>query len=76
MKYKQSLFTLSSLQRHLQRASFILWLSQWLNAEEFSGKLEQLTKVIKPIFPLQSSSKHMNANYLGQLEPSPTLKYC
>ncbi len=75
VKHKQPLSTIGRLQRHRQMESFILWLSQWLDTDEFSSKLEQLTEAIKPLFPLQPSGKHMNARDLGRLEPTPALKY-
>lgn len=75
VKHKQPLFTIGSLQRHLQMQSFISWLSQWLDTDEFTSKLAQLTEAIKPLFPLQPSGKHMNTRELGRLEPSPSLRY-
>ncbi len=75
VKHKQPLSTMGSLQRHLQIESFIMWLSQWLDTDEFAHKLEQLTEAIKPLFPLQPSGKHMNTRDLGRLEPTPALKY-
>lgn len=75
LKHKQPLSTIGSLQRHLQIESLISWLSQWLDSEEFSDKLERLAEAIKPLFPLQPSGKHMNTRELGRLEPTPALKY-
>ena len=75
VKHKQPLSTIGSLQRHLQMQSLISWLSQWLDSDEFTNKLEQLAEAIKPLFPLQPSGKHMNARDLGRLEPTPALKY-
>ena len=72
---RQPLCTIGSLQRRLQMESFTTWLNDWLEDSKFDDKLEQLTKAIRPLFPLQPSKKHINGHKMGRLEPTPALKY-
>jgi len=72
---QQPLYTIGSLQRRLQMESFTTWLKDWVDDSAFKDKLEQLTKVIRPLFPLQPSKKHVNGKDMGRLEPTPSLKY-
>jgi len=72
---RKPLYTIGSLQRHLQMESFTTWLEDWFDDSKFADKLEQLTKAIRPLFPLQPSKKHINGKKIGRLEPTPALKY-
>jgi hypothetical protein len=38
-------------------------------------KLKKLGKMIKEVFQLRPSDKHMSGRDLGRLEPTPALKY-
>lgn len=72
---RQPLYTIGSLQRHLQLESLLTWLNDWLDDPQLVIKLEQLTEVIRPLFLLQPSKKHLSGQTLGRLEPTPALKY-
>lgn len=69
------LYTIGSLQRRLQMESLTTWLDDWLDDSTFKDKLEQLTKTIRPLFPLKRSKKHVSGKDMGRLEPTPSLKY-
>ena len=38
-------------------------------------KLDEIVIVVKKLFPLRDSEKHMNGRYKGKLEQTPSLKY-
>ena len=67
------MFTIGRLR--LKMKSFTTWLNDWLDDYKFDDKLEQLTEVIRPLFPLQPSKKHINGQKMGRLEQTPALKY-
>jgi len=72
---KQPLYTIGSLQRHLQLEALIAWLNDWLEGEGMGDKITQLREAIMPLAPLQKSAKHMSERDLGKLEPTPSLQY-
>ncbi len=72
---QEPLLTIGSLQRYLQVESFLAWLKTWLEGEDLTDKLDQLGRAIRPLFPLESSKKHMHTRDMGRLEPTPSLKY-
>jgi hypothetical protein len=72
---QEPLSTIGSLQRYLQAESFVAWLKTWLADETLTDKIDQLAKVIRPLFPLQPSKKHMHTRTMGRLEPTPSLRY-
>lgn len=72
---EQPLYTIGSLQRHLQMESLITWLKDWVDDSIFEDKLEQLTETIRPLFSLQTSKKHVSGKDMGRLEPTTCLKY-
>ena len=72
---KQPLYTIGSLQRHLQLEALIAWLNDWLEGEGVGDKITQLREVILPLAPLQKSAKHMSERDLGRLESTPSLQY-
>lgn len=75
VEHQAPLYTIGSLQRRLQMDAFLAWLHEWLDTNEFADKLDQLTHVLRPLFPLQPSEKHMHTRDLGRLEPTPALNY-
>lgn len=72
---QEPLSTIGSLQRYLQAESFVAWLRTWLAEETLADKVDQLARMIRPLFPLEPSKKHMHARAMGRLEPTPSLKY-
>ncbi len=72
---QEPLSTIGSLQRYLQAESFVAWLKTWLADETLTDKIDQLAKVIRPLFPLEPSKKHMHTRTMGRLEPTPSLRY-
>ncbi len=75
VEHQEPLYTIGSLQRHLQMQALVAWLKEWLDGDEFADKINQLTQAIQPLFALQPSEKHMHTRDLGRLEPTPGLKY-
>jgi hypothetical protein len=69
------LYTIGSLQRHIQMESFTTWLQDWVDEPKFKDKFEQLTEAIRPLFPLKPSKKHLSGKKMGRVEPTPSLKY-
>ncbi len=76
VEHRQPMYTIGSLQRHVQMQAFFAWITEWLDDDEaFTDKLAQLAEVIQDLVPLQCSTKHMGNRDLGRLEPTPSLKY-
>jgi hypothetical protein len=74
VEHQAPLYTIGSLQRRLQIDAFLAWLHEWLDTNEFADKLDPLTQLLRPLFPLQPSEKHMHTRDLGRLQPTPALK--
>ena len=75
VEHRQPLYTIGSLQRHVQMQALLAWIAEWLEGEAFADKLERLARAIQELVPLQSSGKHMCNRDLGRLEPTPSLMH-
>ena len=68
-------YTVGSLQRMAQVDTLLEFIRSILEDENPAGKLEEITKIVKDLFKLAPSSKHMVGRDLGRLEPTPALQY-
>jgi len=67
--------TVGSLQQKSQMDAFVDVVRGIVDAPNPHEKLDEIVQVIKRVFPLRDSTKHMSGRNLGRLEPSPALKY-
>jgi hypothetical protein len=67
--------TVGSLQQHSRMEALIEVIRGIVNAPNPHEKLDEIVEIAKKLFPLTSSSKHMNGRDWGGLEPTPSLKY-
>lgn len=75
LENKQPAVTVGSLQQVIQVESLLAFIRRLLTVENPTEKLEHLSQTLTEVFQLASSNKHMNHRELGNLEPSPFLKY-
>jgi hypothetical protein len=67
--------TVGSLQRLAQMDALLEFITSLLKHKNPGEELKKLGKMIKEVFQLIPSGKHMNGRDLGRLEPTPSLKY-
>jgi hypothetical protein len=68
-------YTVGSLQRLARMDSLSQFIKSILQHQNPSEKLKEIAKIIKDIFQLIPSAKHMSGRDLGRLEPTPALQY-
>ena len=68
-------YTVGSLQRKSQLDVLLEFIKALLEHSNPSDKLKELAELIKDVFQLMPSEKHMIGRDLGRLEPSATLQY-
>ncbi|WP_221894770.1 hypothetical protein [Bathymodiolus japonicus methanotrophic gill symbiont] len=69
-------YTVGSLQRKSQMDVLLEFITSLLEFPEPGDKLKELGELIKDVFQLMPSGKHMIGRDLGRLEPTASLKYC
>jgi len=75
IKSKLPVYTVGSLQRRAQMDALVEFIECLLQHKNPGKKLKKLGKLIKNVFQLIPSKKHMNGRDLGRLEPTASLKY-
>ena len=68
-------YTVGSLQRKSQIDILLKFVDRLLQNENPSEKLKELSEVVKDVFKLMPSSKHMVGRDLGTLQPTDSLRY-
>ncbi len=68
-------YTVGSLQRLAQMDALLEFITSLLEHTNPGKQLKKLGKMIKEVFQLIPSDKHMSGRDLGRLEPIPSLKY-
>jgi len=68
-------YTVGSLQRKLQMEALLEFIKSLLQYENPGEQLKELGTIIKEVFQLIPSKKHLIGRDLGRLEPTPSLKY-
>ncbi|WP_221895835.1 hypothetical protein [Bathymodiolus japonicus methanotrophic gill symbiont] len=69
-------YTVGSLQRKSQMDVLLEFITSLLEFPDPGDKLKELGELIKDVFQLMPSGKHMIGRDLGRLEPTLSLKYC
>ncbi|WP_230988214.1 hypothetical protein [Bathymodiolus japonicus methanotrophic gill symbiont] len=69
-------YTVGSLQRKSQMDVLLEFITSLLEFPDPGDKLKELGELIKDVFQLMPSGKHMIGRDLGRLKPTPSLKYC
>ncbi|WP_221898631.1 hypothetical protein [Bathymodiolus japonicus methanotrophic gill symbiont] len=69
-------YTVGSLQRKSQMDVLLEFITSLLEFPDPGDKLKELGELIKDVFQLMPSGKHMIGRDLGRLEPTRSLKYC
>ena len=67
-------YTVGSLQRKSQIDVLLDFVKALLDSPKPDEKLKELSEVVKDVFKLMPSEKHMVGRDLGRIEPSPSLK--
>jgi len=75
LENKLPAYTVGSLQRLAQVESLLDFIKSILQDENPAKKLKELAKLVKNVFKLIPSSKHMVGRDLGRLQPTPALQY-
>lgn len=75
---KTPVFTVGSLQRKTQMDVLMECVKSLLQQQDPGEKLKEMGQVIKKVFRLMPSGKHMSGRTIGRLGPTPSLsrKYC
>jgi hypothetical protein len=75
---KLPVFTVGSLQRRAQMDVLLESIKCLLEQQDVGEKLKEMGQVIKDVFHLMPSKKHMSGRVMGRLESTPSLssKYC
>lgn len=68
-------YTVGSLQRLAQVDTLLEFIRSILEDENPAEKLKEVAELVKDVFKLIPSSKHMSGRDLGRLEPTPALQY-
>ncbi|WP_221897792.1 hypothetical protein [Bathymodiolus japonicus methanotrophic gill symbiont] len=69
-------YTVGSLQRKSQMDVLLEFITSLLEFPDPGDKLKELGELIKDVFQLMPSGKHMIGRDLGRLGPTASLKYC
>ncbi len=75
LENKLPAYTVGSLQRLSQVATLLEFIKSILQHRNPCEKLKEIAKLIKDVFRLRLSTKHMSGRDLGRLEPTPSLAY-
>jgi len=75
LENKLPAYTVGSLQRLAQIDSLLEFVKSILQHRNPGEKLKEIAKVVKDLFQLIPSAKHMSGRDLGRLEPTPALQY-
>lgn len=75
LENKLPAYTVGSLQRRAQMDTLLEFIKSLLQQKNPGKQLKELGKIIKEVFQLIPSKKHMIGKNLGRLEPTPSLKY-
>lgn len=75
LKHPQSAYTVGSLRRYSQGEALVESFRGVLAADNPQAQFEKLAEIIKTVFPLAPSCKHMSGHDLGRQEPTPSLRY-
>jgi hypothetical protein len=67
--------TVGSLQQKSQMDALVDVIRGIVDADDPHKKLYEIVEVMKKLFPLRNSAKHMNGRDLGRLEPTPSLQH-
>ena len=70
---KLPVFTVGSLQRRAQMDVLLESVKSLLQEQDPGSKLKEMGQVIKELFCLMPSKKHMSGRPMGRLEPTPSL---
>eukprot|EP00831_Metopus_contortus_P002555 TRINITY_DN10932_c0_g1_i2.p1 TRINITY_DN10932_c0_g1~~TRINITY_DN10932_c0_g1_i2.p1 ORF type:complete len:253 (-),score=17.84 TRINITY_DN10932_c0_g1_i2:453-1211(-) len=70
---KLPVFTVESLQRRAQMDVLLESVKSLLQEQNPGSKLKEMVQVIKDLFCLMPSKKHMSGRPMGRLEPTPSL---
>ncbi|MDM8561226.1 hypothetical protein [Candidatus Parabeggiatoa sp. HSG14] len=68
-------YTVGSLQRFAQMDALLEFITSLLKDKNPGKQLKKLGKMIKEVFQLIPSEKHMSGRDLGRLDTTPSLKY-
>jgi len=72
---KLPVFTVGSLQRRAQMDVLLESVKSLLQEQNPGSKLKEMGQVIKDLFCLMPSKKHMSGRPMGRLEPTPSLSF-
>ncbi len=75
LENKLPAYTVGSLQRLAQMDSLLEFIRSILQDQNPGEKLKEAARLIKDVFKLTPSGKHMVGRDLGRLEPTPALQY-
>lgn len=75
LENKLPAYTVGSLQRFAQVESLLDFIKSILQDKNPGKKLKEVAKLVKDVFKLVPSGKHMIGRDLGRLEPTPALQY-
>ena len=75
LENKLPAYTVGSLLRLAQVESLLDFIKSILQDKNPAKKLKEVAKLVKNVFKLIPSSKHMVGRDLGRLEPTPALQY-
>ena len=75
LENKLPAYTVGSLQRMSQVETLIEFIKSILQDQNPGEKLKKIARLIKDVFQLTPSTKHMIGRDLGRLEPTPALVY-
>ncbi len=72
---KLPVFTVGSLQRRAQMDVLLESVKSLLQEQNPGSKLKEMGQVVKDVFCLMPSKKHMSGRPMGRLEPTPSLSF-
>jgi len=72
---KLPVFTVGSLQRRTQMDILLESVKSLLQQQDPGEKLKEMGQLIKDVFRLMPSKKHMSGRAMGRLEPTPSLSF-
>jgi hypothetical protein len=75
LKNKLPAYTVGSLQARVRVDALMVTIRDILDSDNPEETLERLSRILKELFTLNISGKHMVNRELGRLDPTPALKY-
>jgi len=75
LKNKLPAYTVGSLQRKSQMDVLLGFVKRALEYPNPGEWLDELARMVREVFKLMPSEKHMSGRDLGRMEPTPSLKY-